>query len=272
MDNLFIKGNHAICQDYSLTLSHGDKSVLIVSDGCSNSKDTDIGSRLLCYSAKSAMLGNRYYSSHINNWNTLLYQESLGFQIITDAKMIAACAFNLPCNCLDATLLIGIWDHKQKKGKAFCYGDGTVIWKTNKNDKLNFVNLSYESNAPYYLSYSLNAENKKRYFENYGDKNLISVEVLSEEVNKNFYPYDKYIEFSFDESTTMLALASDGLSSFEKDKAAVNISTIIDPFFAFKNTNGEYLKRRVDKYLKQLNKEGYSHYDDISLATLLIKD
>ena len=70
----------------------------------------------------------------------------------------------------------------------------------------------------------------------------------------------------------MVGIASDGLCSFEKDKQSVSLSNIINPFFDFKNTNGEYLKRRVDKYLKQLHKEGYSHYDDISLATLLIKD
>jgi serine/threonine protein phosphatase PrpC len=217
------------------------------------------------------MLEDPLYISHISNWEQEDYIEKLASHIIDDAKFAALTMFRLPYNCLDATLLIAIWDHDKKKGKALCYGDGSVIWKT-KNDTLNFINLSYESNAPYYLSYKLEESRREDYIKAYGDKDLILMEHVGYEINRNIHKYDKYCEFTFDDSTTMLAIASDGLSSFEKNKTSIDISTIIDPFFAFKNVNGEYLKRRADKYIKELNKDGFTHFDDISIACINIKD
>ena len=273
MDSLFIKGDsHLVCQDWSLTFNSGAFSCLIVADGCSSSKQTDVGARFLALTAK-LVLSYSYGSSYIGLYKTEDFKEKLVDNIIYNLKIFKQ-NFQLDDSVFDATLLISIWDNNLKEGITFCFGDGLFIYKVNNN--LCYTIIEYDSNAPYYLSYKLNKDRNKEYLEQYKNSKMIIKNHCNEEISQYYSKFN--VPFSLEvlsnnySSISMVGIASDGLMSFEKDKTPVALNSIINPFFEFKNTNGEYLKRRIDKYLKQLNKEGYSHYDDISIATLLIKD
>ena len=54
-----IGSTHDICQDYALALNISNRSLLIVSDGCSASPSTDIGARILSRCAAQVLLEER---------------------------------------------------------------------------------------------------------------------------------------------------------------------------------------------------------------------
>lgn len=275
IDSIIYSGNsHHICQDYALHFNMEGISCLITSDGCSSSNNTDVGARLLALAANKVLTSRNGAGINIlSMWNTDNFKEYLIDKILNKVIIISS-FINLDIPSFDATLIITIWDSNIKKGVSFIFGDGIVIYKV--NNQLCYISVEYDSNAPYYLSYKLDPERDKKYKEEFKDSKIIVTTNCNNEVNVTFDKFINHITEPFESTEryklNMIGSASDGLHSFEKDKQSVNMTDIIYPFFDFKNTNGEYLKRRADKYLKQLHKDGYSHYDDISIATLLIKD
>ena len=96
---LKIGKTHQVCEDYIIT---GDSPVKynILSDGCSSSKDTEMGARILCHLAKQFLL----YRKDDYRFPALDYDE-MGSWIIHNAEL-AARQLGLKKSCLDATLII----------------------------------------------------------------------------------------------------------------------------------------------------------------------
>ena len=138
---------HDMSEDYVLESDENDPfQHAILSDGCGGSIYTDVGARLLCWTAKSVILDFQEYLHGME-------AESMGLHIITKADLIAKMMRITPFS-LDATLIVTYL--LENSLYAHMYGDGVVITIDN-DDHLNYEVVDYKpKNAPYYLSYLLN--------------------------------------------------------------------------------------------------------------------
>ena len=106
-----------VCQDYSIC---GDAPFpfLILSDGCSSSKDTDIGSRILTHVAKSLILTlSDYY-----NFGNVVISES---EVLTKKLCLSS-------SCLDSTLIVAFITNDICH--IVMHGDGHIFTTNKKGD------------------------------------------------------------------------------------------------------------------------------------------
>lgn len=273
VDSYFTVGKgHAFCQDYAIAKMHGTASYshhrpyLIVSDGCSSSPQTDVGARILAHCAERLI-------QEMYDTNTMLPWEVFGMQVISQAQ-VCADVMGLQRNCLDATLLVGFECILKSvcDGMTFyIYGDGHVLGLCHAQS-LYYMTTKYDHSAPYYLTYMTDLYRRGIYLDQginrYKRSLADEVEGLKgsiehvEAQNILFLPYDNY---------KFLAIGSDGLSSFINTRTGEPClgHTIMNSFLNFKNTKGEFVKRRVKRAMRDLEKdEQIVPGDDVSLAVL----
>src|SRR3569833_2789396 len=141
---------HAICEDYAEVRTTDRATSIAVCDGCSSSPRTDFGARLL---ARGAL--QEVERAGLDDG------EACGAATI-DGVAEGACWLKLPRECLDSTLIVV--DATADRSRAVIYGDGAVavgyvagsvmVWQ-----------VDYESNAPEYLGYRLDAGRRAAYRE-----------------------------------------------------------------------------------------------------------
>lgn len=269
-----IGSQHKVCEDYIVS---GDSPVpfVVLADGCSRSKDSEMGSRILCHLAK------QYITYHGVKPDDEKYPENLGWWVIHNAEMVAR-QMGLKISCLDATLIVGyVLDNIFY---AHMFGDGYILTQSKDNGSLLYEIqwVEYSKNAPYYLSYLIDRERAKKYHEMKISKHLHMVWAPYGEKNASSHPiecaYDLPITFkqSMDKYNTVL-MCSDGVASFfgqidRTNSKLVEVSDLLPELFGFKNTRGEFLKRRCNKYMKWLKKQDINHFDDLSVGAFLYED
>jgi len=255
-----IGNQHKVCEDYII---QGDDPVpfIILSDGCSSSKNTEMGARLLCYLAKQYL---KYRS--IDELNYLDY-DKMGRWIIHNAEMSAR-QLGLSISCLDATLIIAY--HINDMVKIYIYGDGCVVAQA--GDYIEITSVDFERNAPFYLSYFIDDYRFELYKKLKLTKTLVGDSNEEEgSTFRNRLPYDSKVVLFYDTTVfKTIMICSDGLQSFlQKTSTHVPASNIVPEMLEFKNIKGEFLKRRLNKYMKQLSKSGIGHTDDLSVGAFI---
>jgi len=270
-DSYFACGSsHNVCQDYALSgrAPRTGKAYALVSDGCSGSPDTDFGSRFLCRAA--SLLVD--------------YVEDLSLVSVarTASNMMKEVA--LSSMALDATLLCavetdkGIW--------VAVAGDGMVVARHKGQSYYDTHLIDFYHGYPAYLSYALESDRLKPYL-THTEGGSASVKVtLGEDDSATtsthqffsasgefqaytcFFPRDKY---------DLVLLLSDGVVSFQsngtnatsKHRISVPPKAVLDELVDFKNMNGEFVVRRVKRFLQKTCVENnWTHYDDFSVAAL----
>jgi serine/threonine protein phosphatase PrpC len=257
-----IGATHAVCEDYII---EGNKPFpfIILADGCSTAKNTDMGARILCHLAK------QYVMYRQNDYMFPLFDyKEMGTWIIHNAELSAR-QLGLNVSCLNATLIISFFYKDQFH--IYMYGDGTFILKKN-DDELMIIDLEYTKNAPNYLQYQINSSARDDYHRLGQD--LIITETLGERVVERKYAYDYNTFFTFStELFPTLVVCSDGISSFVKDKVTrIPLEEIVPEVLAYKSTKGEFLKRRLKRALKIYDQNGIEHTDDLSVGTFLLTE
>ncbi len=268
---------HDNCEDYALVDVNDMFAYALISDGCSSSKNTDIGARIVVHSARQIIANEIGFSFRMDSelkWNdesrlAQLY-DYIGNEIIKKSDLIRR-SMDLPIECLDASLIIAIRLADSNKTIVFAYGDGNIIAKS--KDSYSLISTVYQYNAPKYLSYntsefrmnifseSVKNGNTKRYYINHNGK----LEVRDGE------PVDRSI-FIF-EDLDYIAICSDGIDSFvDSQMQAVGSYDISLKFTAFKNYNGEFVKRRLKALERECIKSKTVHNDDISMAVIYSKE
>jgi len=255
---------HQINQDYAINrMSALFKSSVFIGDGCSGSKDSDIGARILVKTADSVV--------HQNWW---LDPKVLARRILADARL-AANAIKVHIDALYSTLFM-LYESEGKL--VVCgFGDGVIAART-KEGELEIIEINY-SNAPYYLNYESNIECKEGFIKEFGGVKTITTngkkeesQVVLEEVDFTLRTFDK-------EKYELVAVMSDGASQFVKpidsktSKTAESISTkeIVETFLDFKptkepNYNGEFVKRRANAIFR--NNPEWQNLDDFSIGVI----
>lgn len=259
-DSFFRKGySHQICEDYALN-DNKNLFTFIVSDGCSNSKHTDIGSRLLTWSAKEVI-------DSIGEEIINLSPSRIG-KLIIDKAYISIKNLNIPPSSLDATLLIGFVNKEDNTLHVLVFGDGAIFYKK-KNQDFEYKIFEYSKNYPFYLSYLLYPNGK----ENFDNKEQIkTIRTKEEEVECESLYVSKY-SFSIEE-LDWLFLSTDGVDNVFNllDHQQIEDFKLHNEITNFKNFNGEFIKRRMKRAFKVLNKESYDNNDDFSVAGIYLNE
>lgn len=260
---LQIGKQHKICEDYIIK-GYDPVPFIILADGCSSSQDTEMGARILCYLAKQYIR----YHANISNFD----YEIMGSWIIHNAEMTAR-QLGLKRECLDTTLIIGyVLDDTVH---VSIYGDGSVILETD-DGHLEIYQVKFSNNAPYYLSYLLDSSRHDVYHNMKNDKEVIIYKSKWDITDTATLAYDAKInpEFCFTKFPKIL-ICSDGIDSFVVDDPTqpdlAKTTDIVPGFLSFKTTKGDFLKRRLQKEIKTLEKFGITHYDDLAVGAFLLE-
>jgi len=236
---LRIGKTHSICEDYII---HGyEKSPhVILADGCSSSSNTDIGARTLVHIAKQNLAPD------------------VGEKTILIADIIHK-LLHLNKTTLDATLIVSYV--KDKIIHIHAYGDGVIIL-VDKFNNVTFNEIIYNNNAPYYLTYTIDKVRNELYVKQLNKKFINGTE----------YPKLSGIHYNFStEVYKTVLISSDGISSFlSNEKGILETTNVVNELVNFKNTTGRFIQRRCIKMIKDYEKNGYFHFDDLSIGGFYI--
>ena len=232
-------------QDYSLTGTVDDSSYLLISDGCSSGRHTDLGSRFITLSARELVCQAPF--------NPLLFKAEL-LEILSTKKHMLT-----PDDWL-ATL--GVAVIRGEYLQVAFMGDGHIIIKyTNGNIRL--VSLEYTQNRPYYLAYDMfnytipDSDNHfvihNRLLDSYGDIITEDTQLYAE--NK---PYTDVFPLT---DANFLAISTDGLgtSSMGVEKMAMEVCAI-------KSATGCFMKRRMGWIMRDSTR---NVMDDFTVAAAI---
>lgn len=254
---------HGFCQDFARIGGTPDNAFVLVSDGCSSSRDSEIGSKLLTIAA------SKFVQSEFPD-------EEFRRQSIRLAQSYAK-ALGLNESCLDATLLA----IRKVKGTywASIFGDGIIVQRT--GDSIHIAQVTYESGYPNYPSYLLDPARAKQI-----DKeatvhlfDLVAGEVKNEQRYKAKFgePQERPCLVSvFQEESDFIAVMTDGAASFlapvesetSKVQTQVELPAALAELLAFKGFQPGYAKRRMQKALKTMSAKGWQHFDDLSVGVM----
>jgi len=288
-DSYFEIGHfHKVCEDYALAGVQDDLAYAIVSDGCSSSKNVDVGARLLAHISRDALL---YLHRRKHLYDPIFLDNS--FRSTFEEIIIKKClevkdTLRFPCDIFDATLFVaaGIGDHFKKK-ILFSWGDGYFILKR-PSGAIDVIALNYESNAPYYLSYELSQDKHDTYASEYGTMPLhkiierievngtvtsVDSEVLSGVMQKSYLSI-----MGEGVDVTQIIVSSDGIGTYEDDpqvqpptgteRQKYPAHTIIPELVSYKNPVGEFVTRRMNRLRKDHVVAHIIHQDDVSCAAI----
>lgn len=255
-----IGASHEICEDYALSGVLEEKAYAIVCDGCSGSEYVDVGARLIAHAAKGSII------SGLRGWT----HESFSQSILVTLENALRFFPSLTHSSFDSTLLVAY----VQKGmlRAFIYGDGMVIHKKKNGLMYIHVSFSLEDNgviktAPDYLSYRLSQERLDG-FESWTANQKIVDNTGTKIVTKPFCPLSicEPVEIG-----DVIVLCSDGIDSFRRlDGTPIPFEEMISEFSNFPNTEGEFVTRRLNALDKKCKSTGTSHFDDISIAAIVV--
>ena len=261
LDSFFIMGkSHKVCEDYAL--SNVNHNIFGISDGCSSSRNTDFGSRILLKSFEMSI-------DDIISFPT----ETISILHEASREILNAFYGTLENNALDATLNVG-YETSSGEIAVNLIGDGFIVAQY-KDGRFAIYEIDYSENAPYYLTYMFDSGRDIEYKKHTQTKNfsvttydklgnLISkTEIKSEaRYEKLFFPKSDY---------TSISLFSDGLKTLIPNDSTVEripLQEVVLQLISFPQTTGEYVKRRCNSFLKK-NKD-FMFYDDFSMATCFI--
>lgn len=246
-----IGATHSVCQDYVVAKN----SYVILSDGCSTSPDSDIGSRLLVKAAERQIKTN-------SNPETLPEEAAR-------LALAWAEAMNLPAQSVDATLLSAFI--KGDEIVVSCSGDGVIVTETT-DGRRDVYDISYPSGYPLYPSYLHQPDRLA----------VMATNGLSVKEVKHFSSACPPRTHRCDSATNILrltakdyrfvALMSDGIRSFfttaDKSVETLETSLVIRELLAFKSWNGAFVARRVKRFMRDCCSTGWQHADDLSIGVI----
>lgn len=257
VDGIFLKGrSHHICEDYML---YGTEPFpyIIISDGCSSSKNTDVGARILAHTTRRNIKTAFDYS----------YKE---FGMLVAALSKASIqSLGLSTTAMDATLIMVAYINGMYNVRL--YGDGSIFYDSR------YLTLDYTGNAPYYLSYWVDRERANAFLDKFGS--YVTLIENSEgftqkntiDIDETFFVFSKFLaDVKSDRPNHPLLIASDGIEQISTlNKQTMDAKTMAKAFTNFKTTKGEFVKRRVLREMKNQEKQGYYSMDDLSVGCII---
>jgi hypothetical protein len=261
-----IGSSHQVCQDYALSGSYKDMHYGIVSDGCSSAEHSEIGAQILCHVARyNLQLYYDLFETFGNMKENKDEQEKtlvslLGNSILKRADEVRK-LYPISYDALQATLLIAV--SLNGDTHLFGWGDGYFLIKNLFG--LSTIKIDYpDTNAPFYL-----ATNKEAYVNKFGGDRIVKrteYTFQNSESSLNAPFYDPFYRSLGDAQVTIV---TDGLGQYlDQDKKPVDEFILIPQILDYPNLQGSFVKRTMNFLKRDLLKKGWSHSDDIGLATI----
>jgi len=277
VDSAFIIGTtHQVCQDYAASGINqpqgsqlNNSAYTIVSDGCSSSSDTDIGSRLLTKTAEQLIQSASNLS--IQTVESIHHRAS-------HVALRRARALGLAPNSVDATLLS--LHATSNTVFAACSGDGVIVFQSNTGLIDAYV-ISFPHGYPLYPSYihqpdrlaALSADQRVKEVNHYQNTGL----------NGSLLLQSNYESSSITEVFTsptknngLAAVFSDGIHSFSElaqtptSKSVIGIPAekVLLDFLSFKTFSGAFLRRRFKRVRDEYQSKGWTNNDDLACGII----
>ena len=281
-DSYFRTGKiHSVCEDYALADNNNGYPVIILSDGCSSSKHTDVGSRILAHCCRSRLKSVDIFkiAERENFTDMLSFYEDYIKSAIWPADATRR-QMGLPEECLDATLLVAL----TLPGEVIVSiaGDGVFAVHDPKDNHLKIIQIEYLTNAPYYLSYQLDpqrAENFRNEFTvvkkiheytlNLDTNDLVHID---QKTSDDLISHWHFYKSDYD----IIALFSDGVETFRLNTAkgllTGKVYEVVDELTNFKTIKGAFVQRRCKSFFKHCEKTKMQHDDDFSMAAIYLRD
>jgi hypothetical protein len=285
-DSAFLIGTtHAVCQDYAVAGPRLSKNLssnagvqsrpyVLVSDGCSSSVDTDIGARLLVKAAERLIVT----SDHIPVTRLPDLHSQAASIALAQAEAIGLCP-----ETVDATLLIVHLCGDQ--AIVGCSGDGVVVLQS-RTGAIDIYTISYSSGYPFYPSYTHqpgrlramvdeNRDHKEiKHFRRSAEGEPFTLQKItaSGQVTEVFtVPIEEH---------RLVALFSDGIHSFSMAQQTptsrrtqpIPMEDVIPELLSLKSTNGAFVRRRTQRFMKDCRVKGWQNSDDLAVAIMYIGD
>jgi len=251
--------DHHICEDYALSGVMNDMAYTIVCDGCSASDDVDFGARALAFSAREQFTS---FLSPVPE--TFL---NFGIKCIGRASEVFKTFPSINSQSLDATLIVSMV--KDNQLTCFMYGDGVVVHRSGNTTRV--IHVEYLSGAPSYLSYHLDAGRMKNYNKEANLSKLVIDNIDGSFEPKSLTPFEPVIITAPVSAGDVIMISSDGINSYRTaTEEPIDWKIVMEEFVGYKNFTGEFVKRRMGAFKRKCLKEGITHYDDISCATIVI--
>ena len=236
------------CEDY---VANNDR-VIVLSDGCSSSKDTHLGAMLY------AEIGLDYFKIKYgemdqSDWRTLAYMASNIF-----GKRNSSYSY------LDATVMTlkETSDHISVNVS----GDGLIFFKKKDSDVPEFIKIDYTQNAPLYPSYLLDPHRMKVFMESRNTNQLSKSMYKDGYFDVDIGEYNKFTFMQFPkEQYSYIGISSDGVFDFRKNGEVIDPQIVFDYITGFKG-NGKFLTRRLNHMFKSFEKDKIFPHDDFSIG------
>lgn len=270
VNNIYKIGkSHKKCDDFSYSTDL--IPLIIVSDGCSSSPDTNIGSQLLTSIIKTNIKRNFLVVHDLFSKKSIIQNVTEQFdQSLSTARKIAVDLLGLTPESLDCTFLVAF----PVGNDVFCFssGDGFIYTKT-KDKRSQMVEINY-NNYPYYLNYEFDESRRNNYLK-MGNRAVLNYFTIDQQENLdlsksvNEEPNQISVEVYPKDELESITISTDGIGTFYNSKQ----QEAIDPVVIFKQlhssslTKGEYLERSLFGISKKFPE--YDHYDDLGIATIL---
>ena len=277
---------HHVCEDYARC---SDEAVVLC-DGCSSSKDTDIGARLLATTTLSLSnfiptyptLSVEFFCHVVQIASTIEIQLEVG---AIDATVLVARVFEneLAVPVLGAPVVVPAI-------QTGTMGDGFIVARYCDENVFRIFKISYPDEYPLYPSIYANNERHRAYANaGHGKSELITCQLANGEYSREENLREGWYDFGdmgvfqhtfnapeFD----LVLLFSDGLDHFyelietdtSRSRQDVPWQDVLKLFLDIKNTTPGFLKRRFNKFLKDCKKRNWFNADDISVAGIYVGD
>jgi hypothetical protein len=243
---LWIGKDHTICEDYAMAgVTKDNVAYAFVSDGCSASTDVDFGARLLLFATKEGIDSDYQWE-----------QGKVGELAIYNTRNAAQLFFPSLAARVENNNL-----------NAYMYGDGVIVHK--KKLSTDIIHIELTSGAPDYLSYQLDPARMELYKKEFADSK--KVVWTNYDGIHDYEPFTPFVLQRDVEEGDVISVISDGINSFRKaDYTPIPWQDLIEEFTGFKNFEGEFVQRRIGAFKRKCLKEGITHSDDISIASIIV--
>lgn len=268
LDSYYTIGKlHLFCEDY---VGQGWQPLpyVILADGCSAAPDSDLGARLLVLTARRllprfALKGYDLAERTVRHW-------SLGRRIIRRAAHQVQ-DLGVDTAVLDATLLIAWCDGESIH--VHLYGDGCIATRQ-ADGSVRAIQIEYAENAPFYLSYLLDANRCALYREAVGNAQMAqSIHEFGEGgATVRQAAFDAPIVFSFSLTTfPEVAVATDGLHSLMNVETGkrIEILEVARRLLDFPNLEAGFMKRQIRNVLVEYGQQKVFNLDDVGMGVFV---
>lgn len=287
-----IGSSHSVCEDYAFHTGFNAKKdgeliqvcpVAVIADGCSDSQESDIGARIMAHFVKQKMFESFLCGSL--NTNSFFKERFALFanhlrEKMCEMNLPSIKSIGLPSESLDATVWIMGAETGDNGSDAVVavggWGDGSAIVK--RKSGITIYCVTYESSAPFYLSYDLDYHRTQRYLKTFQNTYLLSTVIIKldgtssmihEECSCNKH-FTLQVLDNIDDPVISVSICSDGYKTY---------TNITEPFLGslewaatrmidYPTIEGVFVERSMRFLEKQDIKNGIHHFDDISMASI----